>query len=284
MDRLIGTNDAYTDNDQNTQSRLSAEAITSLMHVVLELLGPTDGDVNQVNAEVVFPALQLLQRIQPPEAMAEKVQHSVLRLGSNRQWHVRDKAAKTYATLVPVKDRVSRVTYLVLREARYQNESHGCLLGARYLIERLGKDTTTEGMFRLFQNTENLLTPLDIETLMTTIQSRMGDLLYDNACPFTQAAFVDVQVSFFYAAIKKQRYLFGTFGFGLSRSGLLTFRSSGYYMGYDRGHEYHIGSASRTLRSMCVPQAEFSTVPRSRVCRLQWTDERQLGSRWLGKS
>ncbi|THY29528.1 hypothetical protein D6D00_03503 [Aureobasidium pullulans] len=192
MDRLIGTNDAYTDNDQNTQSRLSEEAITSLMHVVLELLGPTDGDVNQVNAEVVFPALQLLQRIQPPEAMAEKIQHSVLRLGSNRQWHVRDKAAKTYATLVPVKDRVSRVTYLVLREARHQNESHGCLLGARYLIERLGKDTTTE----------------DIETLMTTIQSRMSDLLYDNACPFTQAAFVDVQVSFFYAAIKKQRYLF----------------------------------------------------------------------------
>ncbi|KAL2035004.1 hypothetical protein VTO58DRAFT_100921 [Aureobasidium pullulans] len=192
MDRLIGTNDAYTDDDQTTQSRLSEEAITSLMHVVLELLGPTDGDVNQVNAEVVFPALQLLQRIQPPQVMAAKIQHSVLRLASNRQWHVRDKAAKTYATLVPVKDRVSRVVDLVLRKARTQNESHGCLLGARYLMERLGKDTTTG----------------DIETLMTTVQSRMNDLLYENACPYTQAAFVDVQVCFFYAAIRKQRYLF----------------------------------------------------------------------------
>lgn len=223
MDRLIGTNDAYTDDDQTTQSRLSEEAITSLMHVVLELLGPTDGDVDQVNAEVVFPALQLLQRIQPPQVMAAKIQHSVLRLASNRQWHVRDKAAKTYATLVPVKDRVSRVVDLVLRKARTQNESHGCLLGAQYLMERLGKDTTTEGMSRIIRNAERSLTIIDIETLMTTVQSRMNDLLYDNACPYTQAAFVDVQVCFFYAAIRKQRYLFGTFGSGLSRSGSLTF-------------------------------------------------------------
>lgn len=46
---------------------------------------------------------------------------------------------------------------------------------------------------------------------MNVIQSRMNDLLFDNACPFTQAAFVDVQATFFYAAIQKQRFLFGMF-------------------------------------------------------------------------
>lgn len=145
MDRLIGTNDAYTDDETPTQSRLSDEAVTGLMHVILELLGPTGGDVNQINTEVVFPALQLLQRVQPPQIVLEKIQTSVLRLASNRQWHVREKAAKTYSLLVPVKERVNRATELIRREARSQNEAHGALLGAKYLIERQGKQFTSEG-------------------------------------------------------------------------------------------------------------------------------------------
>ncbi|KAI5235931.1 hypothetical protein E4T42_09591 [Aureobasidium subglaciale] len=192
MDRLVGTNEAYTDEVTHTQSRLSDEAITSLMKVVLQLLGPADVDVNQVKAEVVFPALQLLQRVQPPSNLAEEIQQSVLRLTSNRQWHVRDKAAKTYAVLVPAQNRASRIGELVRREARTQNEAHGLLLTARYLIGRHGKQFTTQ----------------DMDTLVQILQSRIDDLLYGCACPFTQAAFVDVQASFFYAAIQKQRYLF----------------------------------------------------------------------------
>ncbi|KAI5238409.1 hypothetical protein E4T43_07441 [Aureobasidium subglaciale] len=194
MDRLVGTNEAYTDEDSHTQSRLSDEAITSLMKVVLQLLGPADIDVDQVKAEVVFPALQLLQRVQPPSDLAEEVQQSVLRLTSNRQWHVRDKAAKTYSVLVPVDNRASRIGELVRKEARNQNVAHGFLLTSKYLIERHGKQFTTQ----------------DMDNLVQILQSRIDDLLYDNSCPFTQAAFVDVQASFFYAAIQKQRYLFGT--------------------------------------------------------------------------
>ncbi|KAI5194462.1 hypothetical protein E4T38_09568 [Aureobasidium subglaciale] len=192
MDRLVGTNEAYTDEVTHTQSRLSDDAITSLMKAVLQLLGPADVDVNQVKAEVVFPALQLLQRVQPPSNLAEEIQQSVLRLTSNRQWHVRDKAAKTYAVLVPAQNRASRIGELVRREARTQNEAHGLLLTARYLIGRHGKRFTTQ----------------DMDTLVQILQSRIDDLLYGSACPFTQAAFVDVQASFFYAAIQKQRYLF----------------------------------------------------------------------------
>jgi hypothetical protein len=55
----------------------------------------------------------------------------------------------------------------------------------------------------------SLLIIVDMDTIINAIQSRMDNLLYDNPCPFTQAAFVDVQTSFFYAAIQKQRYLFG---------------------------------------------------------------------------
>ncbi|KAG9956955.1 hypothetical protein KCU61_g9462, partial [Aureobasidium melanogenum] len=193
IDRLIGTNDAFSDEDTHTQSRLSEEAITSLMRVVLQLL-TTDADVNQAKAEVVFPALQLLQRVQPPSSLTEDIQTSVLGLASSRQWLVRDKAAKTYSTLVPGRDRVTRVEELIRHKARSQNEAHGVLITIKYLIERQGKNFTTE----------------DMDAVVNAMQSRIDDLFYDNACSFTQAAFVDVQNAFFYAAIQKQRHLFGT--------------------------------------------------------------------------
>lgn len=212
MDRLIGTNDAFSDEDTCTQSRLSDEAITSLMQVVLRLLATDDDDdVDQVKAEVVFPALQLLQRVQPPSSMSERIQNSVSRLASSRQWLVRDKAAKTYATLVSAKDRVSRIARLLQHEARSQNEAHGDLLTARYLIDRQGRSFSTEGQSGRNCWVESSLTIADMDTVVNVIQSRIGDLFYDNACPFTQAAFVDVQNAFFYSAIQKQRYLFGMF-------------------------------------------------------------------------
>lgn len=151
IDRLIGTNDAFSDDELHTQNRLSDESITSLMHVVLQLL-TTDADVNQAKAEVVFPALQLLQRVQPPSSLAEKIQALVLKLVSSRQWLVRDKAAKTYSTLVPSRDRVSRVAELIRYGSRSQNELHGVLLTVKYLIEKHGKSFSTEG-----QSGENLL-------------------------------------------------------------------------------------------------------------------------------
>ncbi|KAI4724759.1 hypothetical protein E4T49_07502 [Aureobasidium sp. EXF-10728] len=209
MDRLIGTNDAFLEEDTHTQSRLSDEAITSLMHVVLQLLS-TETEVNQVKAEVVFPALQLLQRVQPPSGMSERIQSSVLRLASNRQWLVRDKAAKTYSTLVPARDRVSRVAELLRRETRCQNETHGTLLAVKYLIERQGRNFSTEGQSIRNCSVDKLLTSVDLDTVVTVVQSRIDDLLYDNACALTQAAFVDVQNVFFYSAMQKQRHLFGT--------------------------------------------------------------------------
>jgi hypothetical protein len=157
MDRLIGTNDAFSDDDTYTQSRLSDEAITSLMQVVLELLA-TDVDVDQVKAEVVFPALQLLQRVQPPASMSDRIQYSVLRFVSSRQWLVRDKAAKTYSTLVPAKDRVSRIATLIGHGARSQNETHGDLLAVKYLIERQGKNFNTEGQLGRIDSIDKSLT------------------------------------------------------------------------------------------------------------------------------
>lgn len=209
MDRLIGTNDAFSDEDTHTQSRLSEEAITSLMQVVLQLLA-TDADVNQAKAEVVFPALQLLQRVQPPSSLAEDIQASVLRLASSRQWLVREKAAKTYSTLVPARDRVGRVEELIRHKTQSQNEAHGVLLTVKYLMERHGKSFSTEGQSGGNCWVARLLTSADMDAVINAMQSRIDDLFYDNACSFTQAAFVDVQKAFFYAAIQKQRHLFGT--------------------------------------------------------------------------
>jgi hypothetical protein len=182
-----------------------------LMQVVLQLLA-TDVDVDQIKAEVVFPALQLLQRVQPPSSVSERIQSAVLRLASSRQWLVRDKVAKTYSALVPAKDRVSRISRLIQHEACSQNEAHGDLLAVKYLIERQGKNFSTEGrLTRIFSIDMIADKNVDIDSVVNVIQSRIDDLLYDNACPFTQAAFVDVQTAFFYSAIQKQRYLFGKF-------------------------------------------------------------------------
>ena len=217
MYRFIGTTDAFSDDETYTQNRLSDEAITSLMQVVLQLLA-TDSDVDQVKAEVVFPALQLLQRVQPPSSISDRVQSAVLRLASSRQWLVRDKAAKTYSTLVPDKERVDGIARLILHEAHRQNETHGDLLTARYLIERQGKNFSTEGQSDKSCSFVQSLMNADMDTVVNAIQLKIDDLLYDNACPFTQAAFVDVQNAFFYSAIQKQRYLFGMFSRALCGS------------------------------------------------------------------
>jgi hypothetical protein len=63
-----------------------------------------------------------------------------------------------------------------------------------------------------------------MDTVVNAIQSRIDDLLYDNACSFTQAAFVDVQNAFFYSAIQKQRYLFGKCSLALYRITVLTWQ------------------------------------------------------------
>jgi len=144
MDRLIGTNDAYTDEDAPSHTRLSPTAISDLMIVILQLLSPA-GDSGQLNTEVVFPALQLLQRAQPPRSMLQDIQKAVFRLTKSSQWHVRDKAARTFSTLTPIEERIQAAVQLLEETSDSQNATHGALLCSIYLVYRQQATIRAEG-------------------------------------------------------------------------------------------------------------------------------------------
>ncbi|GAB7354530.1 hypothetical protein MBLNU459_g4993t2 [Dothideomycetes sp. NU459] len=173
LDRLLGTNDAY-DGEETTHSRLSYAAVPNLMEVILSLLSSPTESSNEIVTEGVFPALQLLQRAQPP---AEKLQHiskAVFELTSNSQWHIRDKAARTYAALVPRQGRVDEAVRLLGNIASSQNATHGVLLCSMHLLRKAA------------------LTRKELARISAVMANRMETFYHKNQCPFTRAAFVDL--------------------------------------------------------------------------------------------
>lgn len=117
------------------------------MEVVLKLLSPPADLFNDMATEGVFPALQLLQRAQPPAERREQISMAVYQLTSSPQWHIRDKAARTYATLVPRQARLKEAIRL-LRDVRDSpNAIHGALLCSKYLMRRAGSQSQGQWIY-----------------------------------------------------------------------------------------------------------------------------------------
>lgn len=136
LDRLLGSNDAYDDSETASRSRLSYAAVPNLMEIILKLLSPPADSSNAIVTEGVFPALQLLQRAQPPPEKRGQIREAVFRLTSSSQWHIRDKAARTYAALVPPQECAKEAARL-LKDVRDSSDAiHGALSGVKYLMRR----------------------------------------------------------------------------------------------------------------------------------------------------
>lgn len=146
LDRLLGTNEAYANIDSAPQSRLSFAAVPNLMGVIHDLISPPLDTTEDMLTEGVFPALQLLQRTPPPADHVPEIQNAVRRLTESSQWHIRDKAAQTYAIMTPASNRTKEACRFIEARSDHINAVHGALLSARYILQNVWETMTYDGM------------------------------------------------------------------------------------------------------------------------------------------
>jgi len=190
LDRLLGTNDSYVDDDLPPQTHVSLAKIPNLIDIILRLLsgssthpdlqhpGPSQQGVASAVPEGVFPALQLLQRASPSPERLREVQDAVFRLMSSTHWHVRDKAARTYAMLSPADELMLTFEELLKTGNGYQNALHGSLLCVKYVLGRL-----------------HALGLLQIPQAFSALSQALPSLYVENACPITRSALVDLHTA-----------------------------------------------------------------------------------------
>ena len=182
LDRLLGTNDAYLDEEVPPQTHTSLAKIPKLTDIILNLLTAPYAQQQRglAVAEGVFPALQLLQRAPPNEDRLREVQGAVFALMSSPHWHVRDKAARTYAMLSPVDELMITFQELLMTSSQSQNTLHGALLCGRYVLQRLA-------------STDHL----DHRGFLEPLKVAARDLYWDNRCAVTKAVFIELQCALY---------------------------------------------------------------------------------------
>lgn len=190
IDRLLGTNDAYVEDEVATKRRVDFEHHQDLLQLVIGLLSTAPTSVSSgegARNEGVFPALQLLQRAHMPEAKRTEVQEAVFALTASPSWHVRDKAARTYASFIPVETTSAVLEQLLAGPRGDHNALHGALLCAMYLVRRLSAKVALRGA-----NVQDLAGE---EQRCNSIISAAEWLRKDETCLYTSIAFVDVELS-----------------------------------------------------------------------------------------
>jgi len=190
IDRLLGTNDAYVEDEVATKRRVDFEHHQDLLQLVIGLLSTAPTSVSSgegARNEGVFPALQLLQRAHMPEAKRTEVQEAVFALTASPSWHVRDKAARTYVSFIPVETTSAVLERLLAGPRGDHNALHGALLCAMYLIRRLST--------KVAPRSTNMQDLAGEEQRCNSIVSAAEWLRKDESCLYTSIAFVDVELS-----------------------------------------------------------------------------------------
>lgn len=194
IDRLLGSSDSQRWKEQRVAkiSKLSYSNYPNLFEIMVSLLVPKDAGVNllvdaSVNAstsilyatEAVFPALQILQQAPLPLDCVESIRKLVFNLTKSPHWHVRDMAARTYATGLQLSERPDKIDMFLSTTHIDQNSLHGLLLSLKYIIRihlRSPKSSAEEVVY----------------DLLLTITERFENFYKNNSCPITKAAYLDV--------------------------------------------------------------------------------------------
>ena len=149
LDRLLGSSDTQKWKEQKPAriSRLSYGNYPNLLEIMTKLLVPRDSRgrlVVEVHksmstsiiraTEGVFPALQILQQAPPPEANRETIRGLILHLTRSPYWHVRDMAARTFASGLRQTECVSVIRNMLSSLNKRQNSFHGLLLCVKYSL------------------------------------------------------------------------------------------------------------------------------------------------------
>jgi hypothetical protein len=187
IDRLLGTSESHLDEKSRSRSPLSLSKQPEILDAILDLLQPSEEETlgHGSGHEGVFPALQLLQRVDVPQPRRGEAIITVLHLTSSRSWHVRDKAARTYATLVDQDAVLPELQRLLCISQSSLNSQHGALLCTKYLVARLDQATGPSAM------TDSCEYATDPSShLLKTIQEA-SRLYFKSSCPLIKAAYVD---------------------------------------------------------------------------------------------
>ncbi|KAK6436425.1 hypothetical protein LTR95_007386 [Oleoguttula sp. CCFEE 5521] len=187
IDRLLGTNDAYINDTTSSSPLLDFGQHSDLLNLIMGLLSANGEKTNTGRTEGVFPALQLLQRARMPLEQQHDVREAVLALTQDASWHIRDKAARTYVSLVATDERIDTLQTLLETLSNGYNALHGRLLCAKYLLRKLqahvraSPNATTDSSLyeEVLQASESV--------------DRAAENGLGQHCPFTQAAMGELQ-------------------------------------------------------------------------------------------
>lgn len=180
LDRLFGN---YTANNLDKIVNTSISALSKVPHLgqlALDLLANslrTSEETSSIDAEGVFPALQVLQRLARTNALPEQAEDTVTRYLQSTQWQLRDQAARTLAVLITPSKRSGTISTTLRTHSRGQNHHHGCLLLCKHLLRH--EYTYTIG---------------ELQEIYDSLCAAAATLYYDNACAYTMAAFMDIQI------------------------------------------------------------------------------------------
>jgi Putative death-receptor fusion protein (DUF2428) len=202
FERLLGSSEQ---NDlpkgvESVMSRMSWAAIPGLENAMFELLDKplTYIDAPAASLESVFPALNMLQKIPPPNDKRGKTLDMITRLLQSSHSHIRNMAARTYSALIQKENLMTIVIELLegCKGLEDQNKVHGHLTCVQYLCNRLF-DIQSKSPSGNFWEVERLQRKLmaysDIyKSLIRTLLDYSGLFYNKNYCPATKSAYIDI--------------------------------------------------------------------------------------------
>jgi len=150
VDCLFGTGESRENLEAGWDGRtprISYAKYPGLPAVLLTLLqsGTDAGEVKsqQRAAESVFPALDVIRRAGPPEALRGELFRCVTYHLGSHLWHVREMAARAACSFLLTEEWGEALGELLKGAYSHQNELHGVLVTARFTLVRahgLGAD------------------------------------------------------------------------------------------------------------------------------------------------
>ncbi len=90
-----------------------------------------------IDAQKVFPALEIIERFGLPNAQQVEIRELVIRYMENSSWPIREKAAKAFAYVIYERDIGREVGQMLEISISSQNRLHGKLLCVRYMLARV---------------------------------------------------------------------------------------------------------------------------------------------------
>jgi hypothetical protein len=151
IDRLLGTSEAHLDESTELAKQIFLAEQPEVLAVLMGILHDSAEGIDQGSSryEGVFPSLQLVQQSRLPEDARNQIKDDVVALTASPRWHVRDKAARTYASLVDLSEAALESVVLIETGTSSHNAFHGRLLAARYIMAQLSlalrKDSSNSG-------------------------------------------------------------------------------------------------------------------------------------------